>query len=164
MAKTVCALPLLLVLASCSLFDQSDYISKHHKSSGCGGFLELSKVAAIPDSLDSADYCSAEKLRWSYQEGTGVLELLLTRNLQNCAAKPEMNVTTSNDRLVIAMRDTNDPKVRAHCLCYFDLYCEVPAQSADTVTIEYQDILYGIDLTQGHGTVVVDTSTGWPCP
>ena len=164
MAKTFCILPLVAVFVSCSLFDRNEYLSTHHRSSGCGGFPDLAKVAAMPESPDSADYCSAEKLRWSYRRESGVLELLLTRNLRNCAAKPEMNVTAAPRRLVIALRDKSDPRLQANCLCYFDLYCEVPDQPADTLTIEYRDSLYDLDLTGGRGVVVVDTSTPWPCP
>ncbi len=120
-------------------------------------------VEFTPEDIDSAEYCSAEKLRWSYRENDHVLELYLTRRLMNCAVKPEMSVTQGDGRYTISVEDKNDPKVKASCMCYFDLYCEVAVGKAENLTVEFEGNSHEFDLSQSVGSSTVDTSSNWQC-
>jgi hypothetical protein len=157
-----CYLAILLISVNCA--DNEQYISQNHKTSKCGGFSSLKKVAMVTDSIDVSDYCSAEMLRWFYHSETSVIEFLLTRNLQNCAAKPEMNISKENDIYLFTIRDNRDPLVSADCMCYFDMYCELADQLARTIEIKHEKDVFTIDLNEGQGRVILDTATTWPCP
>jgi hypothetical protein len=162
MSKTVLLMTIVL-LVSCSLTERSDNIAANQQASGCGGFAGLSRRRAIPDSFDSTDYCSAEKIRWQYRENASILELLLTRNLQNCAAEPAMEVTRSGETFVISVSDKSDPNVQANCVCYFDMYAELDHGVTEAMEFRYRDTYYTIDPGEGEGVLITDTSTSWPC-
>lgn len=138
-------------------------ISQNHKTSGCGGFAYLKKTTAIPDSIDTQDYCSGEKLRWTYNAQSGIIELLLTRILINCGLHSLLKVTKNGEVFVLTVQVDEDPQRVADCMCYFDYSCELPNQNPGIVNIQINNQVYDLNLHEGHGVILLGTGIPWPC-
>jgi hypothetical protein len=134
-----------------------DVVSKNSSRSGCLGRTALQNNARI--TVDTAQYCWAERLYWSY-DGQKIL-LLHTRRFHLCDAQMYMRVIKVNNQYVIAENDTADRSGGGSmpCDCPFDTYCELPI---DTNSIEFKfgSDMYQIDLTTGSGCFLIDTTEG----
>jgi hypothetical protein len=154
---------LVPVFFSCGVNPNQGIVSSNAQTSSCGGFKQLAKTTAIKYSQDSATYCSAEKIIWTYSSSTALLGLLHTRIGANCASKLQMSVEEKNGVYVISQKDTNDPKMSADCDCVFDTYCDVPDIKGDSIILSYQNKSYGLNLSDLIDTIIIDTSGLYQC-
>jgi hypothetical protein len=99
------------------------------KASGCKGFASLNNATSFVYSRDSADYCSAEKIRWKYNSINKELEILHTRNIQNCGAKWEVSAEIIDNQ--VELIEKNVANGGSECLCNFDSY--VVVKIAETI-------------------------------
>lgn len=146
--------------------------------SECGGFSGAKPgdtPAPLPMPLPPtpADYCKAEVLAWSHDAGSGRLELRDSRALLNCCGDRKIEATLVNG--VYVLRETDAPEggipgMRCNCLCVFDFDLAIENVKGTTVPVELrrhvtddnagEQLLWSgtLDLTQGAGQVVVDSS------
>ena len=154
---------LVLVFISCGVDPNQGIVSSNAQTSSCGGFKQLAKTAALHYSQDSATYCSAEKIIWTYSSSTAMLGLLHTRIGANCASRLQMSVEEKNGVYVISQKDAKDPNLWAECDCVFDTYCDVPDIKGDSVVLSYQNRSYGLNLSDLSDTITIDTSGLYQC-
>lgn len=159
MKGIIFCLIVLCILSGCFMA-QDDYVSVNHSASDCGGFDMSGKSRDVE--YDPEDYCTAEKLRWEYNPSGKRLDLLITRKLLNCGAEPEMKVKLDGGDYVIEIEENVIQPM--DCLCYFDLYCEVPDMEEETITVIIEDKIFYLDLAAGSGEEILDEDTSWPCP
>jgi hypothetical protein len=154
----------VVVFVSCQSRSCPDTTAANFSSSECHGFASLPETAACAYEQDSADYCQAEKIRWSYSVATGTLAILHTRQWENCASKLVMSIIADDEGYTIIERDTSDQSIRADCMCCFDTYGEIAGVAAQTVTLRYEEHCYTVDLEAGEGAIKVDSTECWVCP
>jgi len=153
----------LVVLAlfgflSCDQAPQTGSVAVNVRVSGCQGFKSLGKTALTPYVQDSAEYCAAEKLRWSYRAADRTLEVLHTRKPENCAARLELSVQKLEDGSY-RLQEINTSTVSARCMCCFDTYCELPDIAVGSVSLVLDSLVCKLSTAQGSGVFVLDTST-----
>ncbi|NLE01731.1 MAG: hypothetical protein GX640_17845 [Fibrobacter sp.] len=154
---------LLIVFSALCLCNRSDYVSVNQKTSACGGFKSLSRQSAISYTQDSLDYCEDEKIRWNYDKTTGILSLVHTRQLVNCAAKLKMYVKSDGDQYIVETRDESDPELLADCMCYFDTYCELEDIFGTSINIIYKGNTCTVPLSDTRGAFELNVTASWPC-
>ena len=154
-------LVIIAMLLACTTNEPQPSFSHNYKVSHCGGFSSLAKEAISGYQRDSADYCSAEKVRWHYDNATHTLRLLHTRNLQNCAAELEVEIRHFDGGFEVI--EQNISTLSARCLCYFDTWCEIGNIEEKSVSIIIEGQSFTLDLDSQQGTLILDTTCTWPC-
>lgn len=158
----------LLIILVCIYINNCEHL-KSNKIDGevsyCQGFQAVEKVNNKKPtlSIDSASYCSAEKLIWQYDENDSKLSLLHTRQIRNCAAKLIVEAILNENSLTITETDTRDPNAGSGCDCPFDTYIEVPNITAESITIKYPKTTLILELKEGIGSFVLDSSQTEDC-
>jgi hypothetical protein len=159
--RMYCVIALLFL--SCQLSPQQGVVSTNSTTSACGGFTSLAKRAAMPYSQDSSNYCTAEKIIWTYSPGQKQLDILHVRIGANCASKLEMTVEENAGTYTILQKDNKDPRIMADCDCVFDTYCELQNVQNGPVVFVYQGQSYNVDLANLTGSIVIDTTHLYQC-
>jgi len=100
------------------------------------------------DLVDSAEYCDAERLRWTYDQNTCVLRLVHSRSILNCATKLDVRARINRDTIFVTEYDVRLDDlpniVAACCLCPFDTYVEVAdAPSEEIIVVLYRQLCIG---------------------
>jgi len=111
--------------------------------------------------VDSADYCAAERLLWSFDDANNILELLHTRSLFNCAAKLDIEIIDTNGSYKIIENDTSS--IKARCMCYRDTYYEIYDIISPAISIVIEGKSFSLDLRDSNGAITLDTIENWPC-
>jgi hypothetical protein len=155
MKKLICCMSIALTcgLLACHQVPQTGSVAV----SGCGGFATLGKVAVMHYVQDSAEYCAAERLQWSYRAADRTLEVLHTRKPENCAARLVLSVRKIEDGSYL-LTETNTSTVSARCMCCFDTYCELPDIAGDSVSLVLDSLVYKLSTARDSGVFVLDTS------
>jgi hypothetical protein len=149
------------VLLTCGPNDPQQSTLITSDVSPCGGFASLAKGAAPPFNWDSSDYCEAEKLRWSFDDGSQELDMVHTRMLQNCGARLCIQARGVASGVEIIEKDISTMPM--DCMCYFDTYYKIQISSGNTTSIIVNGRSFPIVLTQRRGVIVLDTAQNWPC-
>lgn len=158
--KIVIFLAVIMFLA-CDTNEPQSTVSNKAQISACGGFKSLAKVAIFFYQKDSANYCKAELIRWSFDSVSNRLELLHTRIMQNCAAKLELRVIKTNN--IYEMVETNTANITANCICYFDTYCEIADIKDRSITLLVAGKTFILNLDSGNGSIIVDSTSSGVC-
>jgi len=137
-----------------------------YKVSECGGFAQLGKS-------DAPGYCDANALDWFYDKATGKLKLMDKRVLLNCCGDHSVTVKQESGTFVITEIDAPEGNGRCQCMCVYDFEVTFDAGVAPVggmLPIELvrdttddndppKTVFSGkLDLSQGSGTEVLDTS------
>jgi hypothetical protein len=161
MKRALCMIALGAALLTCGPNNPQQSTLIASDVSPCGGFASLSKSAAMPFNWDSSDYCEAEKLRWSFDDGSHELDIVHTRMLQNCGARLCIQARGVAIGVEIIEKDTSTMPM--DCMCYFDTYYKIQNSSGNTMTIIIYGRSFAIDLKKRTGVIVLDASQNWPC-
>lgn len=131
----------------------------------CQGFGSLAKKAITKPSLsiDSASYCSAERLLWEYDTMTCTLRLLHTRQIRNCASELSVEAIVIDNNITVNEIDNRDPNAGSGCDCPFDTYIEVPDVKSEQITVNYPKKSSVIKLKEGRGSIVLDSTHTEEC-
>ena len=151
----------LVAAITCS--DPDHIVSSNHQTSSCNGFSSLQKRAVVPYERDLTEYCSAEKIRWTYVAAEKKLSLLHTRRFWNCAAKVKMVVKKRGEVYTMVETDERDPRGGAACSCPFDTYCEVDGVEPGIITLALDTLQWRLELDAVAGMVVIDSSGNLMC-
>lgn len=158
--KIIILLTVAMFLA-CNTNEPQSAVSNKAQVSLCGGFKSLAKVAIFPYQKDTANYCKAELIRWSFDSVSHRLDLLHTRIQQNCAAELDVRIVKTNS--IYEMVETNTANITANCICYFDTYCEIVDIQDRSVTISVAGKTFILNLDSGNGSIIVDSTSSSAC-
>lgn len=155
----------VFLFLSCSLNSPDrNVVSSNSQTSACGGFKELSKQIALPDSNTGSEYCKAEKIIYNYSPTESLLKVLHTRIGANCASELEMSVEEIGGKYVIEERDKKDPNLSADCDCVFDTYCEINNVRKQSFILVYNNKDYNLDFSKStFDTIIINTTTLYQC-
>jgi hypothetical protein len=130
-------------------------VSVNTQTSPCGGFKGLAKRSAGGILPEDTIPCLEETLFWRFDATSGVLTLVHRCVSDNCAAQLTMYVSRNGSKLTILKTDSSDPNVRASCDCTFDMYCEVPDLSGQTVTLALDTFSFTLPLDAQKGKILL---------
>lgn len=129
--------------------------------SRCGGFRAESAR------YEKSDYCKAEKLHWTYQDGT--LELSNERVLLNCCGSHSASIIeAASGSYILLENDAPDNGVRCKCMCVYDFQAStenIPATLIDLKIkrrVKDKDIQEKLvletqlNLNDSSGTITID--------
>ncbi len=131
----------------------------------CDGFRGLAKNAITKPSLsiDSASYCTAERLLWEYDTMTSIVRLLHTRQTRNCAAELSVEASVKDNSITVIENDNRDPNGGADCACTFDTYVEVPNITSESIIVNYPKKSLVLQLTDLSGSIILDSMQSEGC-
>jgi hypothetical protein len=155
--------------------DTANELSYQTALSECGGFWVEQYAPPPGDTDDTAEYCGAERLLWTYDPSSGALEITHTRVELNCCGVHSIDFSFADGVYLIAERD--EPEVdRCTCVCVFDFGLTVQGMPQEIIAVELERTVTDapdasgpvwsgeLDLTQGNGEIIVDgTPMGYPC-
>lgn len=153
---------LIITIFTCGL-DQKTNVAVNARTSSCGGFANLSKRNSINYIQDSSTYCDAERLIWTYHSNEKQLDVMHTRIGANCAATLQVTVEKVYNSFELHEKDTHNPNVMANCDCVFDTYCEIQNVQGPSVEIGIGSSLFELDLSEGFGTIILDSLPLYQC-
>lgn len=134
---------------------KSTVISKNSGQSSCVGLLALKDQ--VHATLDTAQYCWAERLYWSYS-GQQV-QLLHARIFYTCMSKVTMQVIKNNNGYLVKEEVSSEPEaILPNCDCPYDTYCEFTVDT-NAIALQLDSVIYQIDLTKISGCFVLDTQS-----
>ena len=150
----------------------SSGISVHDEAISERGGFQDPQLRLVPLTSPDEDYCSAEVLRWRYDEQTAVLRLADARVRLNCCGQRAASVERVDSVYEITERDEPDG-VNGRCedQCMYDVAVGVQAvpraQAYVRLLRDVVDqqgspaVLWNgpLDLARGSGTIVVDDET-----
>lgn len=118
--------------------DLGDSVSSQGTASSCGGFP--SEPTVLADFFDSLDYCTTERLHWTFDTTFGVLTLWHTRKALNCSARLQPNAIISGDTIHLDEIDlryhqANDPAMISTCMCTFSTCTKLQHVEAGMYTV-----------------------------
>lgn len=133
--------------------------------SPCKGFGSLAKKTIVKPSLsiDSASYCTAERLLWEYDTLTGTVHLLHTRISENCAAELSVEAIANDNSITVIEKDNMDPNGGADCNCTFDTYVEVPNITSESITVNYPEKSFVVQVKDLKGSIDLDSTPAEGC-
>jgi hypothetical protein len=140
---------------SCFFYPDEKTISINSQTSPCGGFRTLGKQSSghlLPEDTVS---CFDETLFWRYDCASKVLTLTHRRVHDNCSAILSMYVVGDNNKLTVRQSDGKNPNLFAECDCTFDLYCEVPNISGQTITLAIDSFSFTLQLADQKGKCII---------
>lgn len=154
-----------LLISGCS----SGAVLHEEAISERGGFQDPQRRLAPLETAEEEAYCSAEVLRWRYDEPTATLKLANARVMLNCCGQRVTSVERVDSAYEITERDEPD-SVDGRCeeQCVYDVSVgvqEVPRAEAyvrllrDVVDQQGSPavIWHGtLDLARGAGSIVLD--------
>jgi hypothetical protein len=153
--------PLLLVTTvmaialSCAPQQGPPFINS--ETSSCGGFTSAKREMLMPVVVDTAHYCTAERLYWSFSEVAGIVHLMLTRVIADCTMKPVFSGTADSWTIALTEKVTPDTTGAAYCRCAFDSYAEVTGFTGGTIDITLDGAVYSINLADGEGSLIINS-------
>ncbi|HSW61099.1 MAG TPA: hypothetical protein VLJ60_09880 [bacterium] len=162
---------LMILSVGCEDVNSSSDLAENVKTSECGGF-ESGVMTKLPGG--ETEDCS-QKLIWSYDESSGVLNIINEAVNLNCCGKHDVNIEkTGEDEYEYIMVDNADNGMRCGCDCLFDFEADIAGVDNSSVKLRvYTDVeeeaektLYWegtLDLTKKNGTVIVKERTGDWC-
>lgn len=162
---------LMILSVGCEGVNSSSDLAENVKTSECGGF-ENGVVTKLPGG--ETENCS-QKLIWSYDESSGVLNIINEAVNLNCCGKHAVIIEkTGEDGYDFIMIDNSDHGARCKCMCFFDYSADIAGVDNSSVKLRvYTDIeeeeektLHWegtLDMTQKSGTIVVKERTGEGC-
>ena len=133
--------------------------------SDCGGFVALLRSPLG----DRATYCDAEVLNWAYDADAGRLNLANNRVLLNCCGDHDLTLTYEGGTFLVTEIDAPGDG-RCRCTCVFDYTVSFTGTAAWEVPLRVvRDVIDDdagpiavwegtLDLTQGSGRIVIDTT------
>lgn len=165
----------VMLLASCNdqvtqADSEEQNIGSNTKISECGGFQSKHKQTRTED-----EYCSAERLIWSYNQDAHTVLFLNQDVWLNCCGEHTMSIVFNEDTEVYEIHETDKPvsgKGRCLCLCFFDFQIELPQIPSGVISVQLhrhvtdegpQQLIWqgALDLSQGNGDVVIQEEVGW---
>jgi hypothetical protein len=127
------------------------------ETSACGGFTTAQRQAFMPVIVDTVNYCSTERLYWSFNEVAGIVHFMLTRVIADCPMKPKFDGKVDGWTIALAETVTPDTTGAAYCKCAFDSYAEVTGMSRGVAIITLGGAEYSIDLSENEGSLNINT-------
>ncbi|HPS30996.1 MAG TPA: hypothetical protein PLZ43_12120 [bacterium] len=162
---------LLILFVGCS---DNNNIAENIKISECGGF-ESGVVTKLPseDGEDVVADCS-QLLIWSYDESSGVLNIMNEAVSLNCCGKHSVLVKENDGGYDFNIIDKSDNGARCDCDCSFDFGADITGVENSPVNLKvYTDVEEEeektlqwegtLDMTQKNGTIIVKERTGDWC-
>lgn len=161
----------MILLTGCS---DGNNIADNVKISDCGGF-EDSASAVVNTKLpgDETEDCN-QLIIWSYNESSGVLNIMNEAVNLNCCGKHSVLVKENDGGYDFNIIDRSDNGMRCNCDCMFDFGADIAGVENSPVNLKvYTDVEEEeektlqwegtLDLTQKSGTIIVKERTGDWC-
>lgn len=139
--------------------------------SDCGGFPELRPPMPHDGPIDG--YCDAERLLWSYDPETTVLDMTDARVELNCCGEHSMDVEIIDGVYVFTETDRPDSAGRCDCMCIYDFALTASGVPNEVIDVRLERHVTDagdaflvwegtIDLATGEGEIIVsDEATMW---
>lgn len=139
---------------SCSPVKQeSSVVSVNSKMSACGVTEQLGNQSSSIIPIADTSYCKAERLYWALNTSTNTLVLLHTRLYRYEGTHLALSVRKENSRYVIEEEEKNN--IPSLSLCYYNVSCELPLPSRDSITLQFDSLEYGINPTTLSGEFAI---------
>jgi hypothetical protein len=141
--------------------------------SDCGGFPELRPP--VPHDGPIPGYCDAERLLWTYDADTAVLDLTNTRIELNCCGVHGMDIELVDGVYVVTEQDDPEPGGgRCDCICVYDFALTTSGVPADVIELRLERLVTDsgpsrvvwegvIDLGEGEGEIEVSDEPSMWC-
>ncbi|HRZ79513.1 MAG TPA: hypothetical protein P5044_05880 [bacterium] len=149
---------------------EKENLAQNIKTSGCGGFHELSTLKDTGLKYEELVDCS-QVLIWKYDDSTDVVEIVVTKTPLSCLGAVSVVINqVKNGYDYVISQDPSGGDVG--CSCLFDFSAELPgitteslnltvSRSAETGKISYWSGT--IDLTQKGGEIIMIERTSDGC-
>jgi hypothetical protein len=141
---------------SISTGTHQNIVSINAISSPCGGFNSLTKLDENHLIPDDTIRCLEGTLFWRYDPTSKMLSLLHKRVYDHCTALMTMDVIKDSNKFIIHQNYKRDPDFSTLCVCDFDLRCDIPEITGQTVTLELDTLTLTLNLIDQKGKIVLD--------
>ena len=139
---------------SCSPVKQSSsVVSVNSRMSACGVTEQLGNRSSSIIPIADTSYCKAERLYWALNTSTNTLVLLHTRLYKYEGTQLSLSVSKENNRFVLSEVETNN--IPSLIQCYYNVSCELPLPSRDSITLQFDSLEYGINPNSLSGELVI---------
>ena len=144
---------MFFVLSCSPVKQESSVVSVNSRMSACGVTEQLGNRSSSIIPIADTSYCKAERLYWALNTSTNTLVLLHTRLYRYKGTQLSLSVRKENNRYVLSEEETNN--LPSLDLCYYNVSCELPLPSRDSITMQFDSLEFGINPNSRFGEFAI---------